>query len=226
MPRASSVARVALSTAATQPPRVGIQAGHWLTSQVPDELVKLRALGGGYYGYLTEWEYALDIALRVAAILSAKGYAVDVLPATVPEHYRADVFVSLHTDGDVTGTARGFKVAHGEDRSRFDDLLIETLAREYERVTHLPNNLSLTDEMTGYYAFRSSRFDHAVTALTPAAIIEMGFLTSAADRSLLLGQRDLVAFGIASAVQRFLEEMPSRMRARPDLMLPLRDEER
>ena len=32
--------------------------------------------------------------------------------------------------------------------------------------------------------------------------------------------------GRIQPVQRFLEEMPSRMRARADLMLPLHDEER
>lgn len=217
----ASVARAPSPPASPAPQRIGIQAGHWLTDEVPDELAKLRDLGGGYYGDLTEGAYVLDIARRVAMRLAAKGYVVDVLPATVPERYRADVFVSLHADGDETGTARGYKVAHGAERGPYEDTLVGVLTAEYARATHLPLDTNVTDAMTEYYAFRYWRFHHAVAPLTPAAIIELGFLTNAADRTLLLRQRDLVAIAIANAIARFLDEVPARMRVRDDLLLPL-----
>ncbi len=58
--------------------------------------------------------------------------------------------------------------------------------------------------MKGYYAFSRQRFRHAVSPFTPAVIIETGFLTDAADRSVLVDRTADVAQGIASGVLDFL----------------------
>lgn len=220
--RAAPVAHARHPAPESGPRRVGIQAGHWLTDEVPDELARLRPLGGAVYGDVTESAYVLDVARRVSTLLRARGYVVDLLPATVPERYRADVFVSLHADGDETGTARGFKVAHGFERGLHEDLLVDILAEEYGKATHLPIDTNVTEEMTRYYAFRYWRFKHSVAELTPAAIIELGFITSAADRALLTRQRDVVAGSIANAVTRFLSEVPARGPTRNAEQLALR----
>src|SRR5262249_29127622 len=49
------------------PKHVGLQAGHWLTDQVPPELGRLQqgATGGGKQ----EWQVNLDVAQRTAALL-------------------------------------------------------------------------------------------------------------------------------------------------------------
>lgn len=224
-PRATSsdpawVVRAPKPSIPTGPRRIGIQAGHWKTDEVPDELVNFRELGGAVSGDLTEWEYDLDIAQRVAALLQAKGFAVDVLPATIPEHYVADAFVSLHADGDQTGTARGFKVAHGDRRSPFDEALTEIMAQEYWKATQLPVDPNTTVDMLDYYAFRWERFQHALEPHTPAAILEMGFITNAQDVNVLLRQRDLVASAIASGITRFLAEVPQQAIFRDDLVFP------
>src|SRR5439155_12820374 len=78
--------------------RVGIQAGHWRSEELPDELASLREQGGARVGGASEVEITLAIAQRVAALLSARGVTVDILPATVPPGYRADAFVALHCD--------------------------------------------------------------------------------------------------------------------------------
>ncbi len=202
------------------PRRIGIQAGHWKTDEVPDELAKLRDLGGAVWGDVAEWEYTLDIAKRVVAKLAAKGYAVDLLSTTVPEHYLADVFVSLHADGDSTGTARGFKIAHGERRGPHEDALTEILGAEFARATGLPMDPNVTEDMRGYYAFRWERFRSSVVPHTPAALLEMGFITNAADRSVLLNRRDAVADGIVNGVVRFLDNVPSSALFRDDLVFP------
>ena len=87
------------------PKRVALQAGHWLTEQVPAELRGLQhgATGGGKQ----EWEVNLDIARRTAALLEAQGIQVDILPATIPVRYRAHVFVSIHADRDAIGRLSG-----------------------------------------------------------------------------------------------------------------------
>src|SRR5205823_5086813 len=91
------------------PRHVGLQAGHWLNDEVPPELGRLQ--GGSSGGGKAEWEVNLDVAQRTAALLQATGVQVDVLPATVPPHYRANLFLALHADGDPAGQANGFKVA-------------------------------------------------------------------------------------------------------------------
>jgi N-acetylmuramoyl-L-alanine amidase len=216
------IVRVPRPSVPPGPRRVGVQAGHWKTDEVPDELVKLRELSGGTFDDLTEWEYALDIANRVAAMLQAKGYVVDVLPATLPEQYLADAFVSLHADGDVTGGARGYKIAHGVRRGPYEDALTTILSEEYARATRLPLDFNITDDMWDYYAFRWDYFRASVAPHTPAAIIELGFLTNTADRAVLLRQPDLVAGGVANGIHRFLSEVPSRALFRDELVVPRR----
>jgi N-acetylmuramoyl-L-alanine amidase len=59
--------------------------------------------------------------------------------------------------------------------------------------------------MTYYYAFNSRRYCHAVAPGVPQAIIETGFLTSASDRQLLIGNPSVPAQGIADGIRAFLE---------------------
>src|SRR5262245_41056855 len=82
------------------PKRVGLQAGHWRTEEIPSEL---RGLGpGASAGGKAEWEVNLDIAERTAAILRAYGVEVDIIPTTLPIEYKAHAFLSIHADGDET----------------------------------------------------------------------------------------------------------------------------
>src|SRR5438105_9866986 len=120
--------------------RVGIQAGHWLTDQVPPELGRLQA--GAVGGGKQEWEVNLEVAQRAAALLEASGIAVDVLPATVPPRYRANAFIALHADGDPAGQARGFKVARPGFSSLpdVDDRLVQAFNQTYRFHTELPRD--------------------------------------------------------------------------------------
>ena len=53
--------------AVSGPRKVGIQAGHWRTSEAPPELRQLLEQTGPSWAGYTEWETNLDIAERVAA---------------------------------------------------------------------------------------------------------------------------------------------------------------
>lgn len=188
------------------PKRVGLQAGHWRNNEVPRELGRL--IGSGTSGGgKAEWEVNLDIARRAASILEGYGIIVDILPATVPPRYKAHAFVSIHADGDLSGALRGYKVA----RAGFspipvtDDALVEALYAEYGPATGLSrDDPHVSLRMVYYYAFNSRRYCHAVAPGVPAAIIEAGFLTNAADRGLLIGRPDAAAEGIARGVLAFL----------------------
>jgi len=185
--------------------RVAIQAGHWKTDEAPDEFPNLRFQFGSSIAGIDEVNVNLDIAHRIAVILRAKGIIVDVLPATIPPSYVADAFVSLHADDDGGfGTATGFKIAHGFYRGPYDNALVDALAKEYAAATGLSLNEHVTDDMTDYYAFAWFRYEHALAPHTPAAIIEMGYLSHEVDRALLTDEANVVALGLANGILRFL----------------------
>lgn len=187
------------------PRRVGLQAGHWLTEQTPPELGRLQHGSSG--GGKAEWEVNLDLAQRAKRWLEAAGVEVDVLPTTVPPRYRAHVFVSIHADGDLSGRLRGFKIARPGFSSvpEEDDRLVEALYQAYGAATGLPrDDAHISRRMIYYYAFNSRRFCHAVAPGVPQAIIETGFLTSALDRQVLLGNPEAAARGIANGILAFL----------------------
>jgi N-acetylmuramoyl-L-alanine amidase len=188
---------------------VAIQAGHWQTDEAPDEFPSLRFQFGTSVGGVNEVDVTLDIANRVAVILRAKGIVVDVLPATIPPSYVADAFVALHADDDGGyGSATGFKITHGFYRGPYEDALVADLTAAYAASTALPLNDQLTPDMTDYYAFAWFRYEHALAPHTPAAILEMGYLSNNDDRALLTEQPNVVAQGVADGVLRFLETNP------------------
>lgn len=187
--------------------RVGIQAGHWQYMDAPDELADLRRNPGTSGGGKAEWEVNLDIAERTAEILRQAGVEVDILPVTVPVRYRAHVFVTIHADGDVSGSLSGFKVTRPGFSSvpEVDDALVDALNHEYQAATGLRRqDNQISARMLWYYAFNARRYQHAVAPGVPQAIVETGFLTSSADRRLLIGDPDRAARGIAAGILKFL----------------------
>jgi hypothetical protein len=200
--------------------RVGIQAGHWKMAEVPNEMARMAGQTGTSAAGFVEWQVNLDIAGRVATRLRSESVVVDILPATIPEGYLANVFVSLHADGDRTGNERGFKVAHGSRRGPYEPRLVTAIIEEYGRATGLPWLPGVSRNMTGYYAFAWGRFRASVAPHVPAAILEMGFLTHAADRAILVGQPDRIADGIVRGIMRFLQEVPTEVAFAEDLLVP------
>ncbi|MGE3909529.1 MAG: N-acetylmuramoyl-L-alanine amidase [Chloroflexota bacterium] len=201
------------------PKRVGLQAGHWRVEESPDEL---RGLGpGASAAGRNEWEVNLDIAERTATILRAHGVEVDVLASTVPIEYKAHLFLSIHADGDEAGARRGYKLGRAawSATPEADDRLMAAISDAYGPATLLPlDPAGPSRRMTAYYAFNSRRYCHAIAPGTPSAILEAGYLTSAVDRDILLGDPDAAARGIAAGVLRFLElphqvvlELPPRV---------------
>jgi N-acetylmuramoyl-L-alanine amidase len=186
--------------------RVGLQAGHWRVEEAPGELRGLST--GTYGGGKAEWEVNLDVAERAATMLRDVGVEVDVLPVQLPPRYRAHALIALHADGDTSGALNGFKVARAVFSAvpETDERLVATLNDAYQAVTGMPrDDWHISRRMTGYYAFNSRRYCHAIAPGVPAAIVEMGFLTNAGDRLLLLGNPDLLARGVADGILRFLD---------------------
>jgi hypothetical protein len=189
--------------------RVGIQVGHWKVDEAPVEFPNLRYQGGASIAGIDEVVVNLDVAERVAEILRSRGVIVDILPATIPPGYLADAFVSLHADDDGHGSATGFRIAHGFYRGGFEDALVDALTSEYAQSSGLPWNSTITDSMTDYYALAWFRYQHALAPHTPAAIVEMGFLSNARDRRLITERPQVIATGLANGILRFLEAHPA-----------------
>jgi N-acetylmuramoyl-L-alanine amidase len=204
------------------PRRVGIQVGHWKTDEVPAELgTRIIQQTGTSWAGVKEVDVNMDIAKRVSAALTARGYAVDILATTIPVGYLADVFLALHADGDGTGENSGFKMAHGSRRGPYEDKLVSLIRDEYAKATNLAwDGLHVTRNMSAYFCFNWGRYQHAAAPHTPAAILEMGYLSNDADRELLTEHPDIVASAIVAGIQRFLDDVPRTKIFGEDLIVP------
>jgi len=204
------------------PRRIGIQVGHWMTDQVPAELgTRITFQTGTSWAGVQEVDVNMDVAQRIKAQLTARGYIVDLIPTTVPVGYIADVFLALHADGDGTGEKSGFKIAHGSRRGPYEDKLVSFLRDEYSKGTGLDwDALGISRNMTNYFSFNWGRYQHAAAAHTPAAILEMGFLSNDYDRELMIDKADGVATAIVNGIQRFLDDVPRSKIFGEDLIVP------
>lgn len=190
---------------------MGLQVGHWQSEALPAELTRLHGSVGGYFEQYHELDVNLDVARRAGKLLRDAGVAIDLLPAEVPEAYRADAFLSVHADTNLRQRWRGYKLACSafSQNPAAADALVQALDTEYVRATGLARDVhptGITPDMLEYYGFNFKQFRHAVHPQTPAAIIEMGFISDAADRQVLYGAPDKAADGIARGLLAFLRQ--------------------
>lgn len=204
IPKATSAAIV--TPAPPIKAHVGLQVGHWESEDLPDELGILRTEHGASAGGYNEVDINYAIAQRVAALLRARSITVDILPATVPSGYTADAFIAIHSDYNNSPTMNGFKLARFRDSAipARDDALLNAITVDYGAATGQSRDTYITRAMTGYYAFNNADFQHAIAPQTPGVIIELGFLTNGADRTLLTERQETVATGLSTGIIRFL----------------------
>ncbi len=206
---APAVIGAATAAAATAPiqARVGLQVGHWEREKLPAELAVLRTEGGASAAGYQEVDINYAVAQQVATLLRARGITVDILPATIPSGYQADAFIAIHCDANNDPGIAGFKLARYGDSviPTRDDALLNAITTTYGAATGQRLDSIISRAMIYYYAFNSRDFAHAISPQTPGAIIELGFLTSPADRTLLINQQPLLAKGLADGIIRFLQ---------------------
>ncbi len=172
-------------------PRIGVIAGH----------------GGSDSGAicadgLQEVDVNRDIARRVVAMLTQRGWVVDLLDEfdVRLNGYQADALLSIHADSCNVPGKTGFKVTRAEAgfQPPSADVLVDCLTRYYAEHTGLAfDPYTITYDMTRYHAY------YEIDRNTPAAIIETGFLLD--DRELLTQKSDVVALGIADGMVCFIE---------------------
>ncbi len=174
-------------------PVIGIVAGHWKNDT-----------GAVCPDGLTEVDVNLNIASIVQKKLVDKGYKVDLLSEFDErlDGYQAIALVSIHADSCnfINNQATGYKVAAAmATHSQLEQAarLTSCLRQRYGQATNLPvHSTSVTPDMTRYHAFGE------ISDLTPAAIIETGFLNL--DRELLTQQPDIVAQGIINGIMCYI----------------------
>lgn len=189
------------------PARVGLQVGHWNSAGLPDELERLRQNTGASGGGKWEWEVNLEIAEQTAELLRAQGVDVDILPATVPPKYWADVFVAIHADGSTDRGVSGYKMAAPwRDFTGNANRLVQIMEAAYEEATDMKQDPNITRNMRGYYAFSWWRYEHAIHPMTTAVIVETGFLTSPVDQRLIVKQPQIPAQALADGLMAYLRE--------------------
>jgi N-acetylmuramoyl-L-alanine amidase len=188
------------------PAKVGLQVGHWKNDELPEELERLRGNTGSSGGGRAEWEVNLAIAEETKKLLTERGVEVDILPATIPPQYWADVFVAIHADGSTDTSQSGFKVASPRrDFSGKSGNLVSLVEQEYQKATKLTLDPNVSRNMRGYYAFAWWRYDHAVHPKATSVILETGFLTSSGDRRTIVAKPQIPAQGLANAIISFLD---------------------
>lgn len=152
---------------------------------------------------VTENDINFGVASKVVQYLRQRSYRVDLLDEFDPRlnDYQAAALVSIHANScqDYGEVVSGYLVAKAAAKPSEgpDDQLAECVARYYGPMTGLERRFSLTVDMTDYHTFRE------LHPLTPAAIIELGFMR--ADQQILVEQQDLLARAIVEGILCFLE---------------------
>lgn len=189
------------------PAKVGLQVGHWKNNELPEELSALIGSTGASGGGKSEWEVNYAIALEIKQRLEVEEVVVELIPATVPPRYWADVFLAIHADGSEDPDKSGYKfAAPWRDYTGQADDLVATLEQYYEQGTGLAKDPNITRNMRGYYAFAWWRYHHAIDPMATAVIAETGFLTNRADRELLIYSPEVSGEAIAEALLSHLAD--------------------
>lgn len=195
--------------------RVGIVSGHRGPEVPPDP-------GAVCPDGLTEAGINFAVAQKVVLKLRQRGYSVDLLDEfdTRLDGYQAAALVSIHanTCQDFGELVSGYLIAAASARTSArgnDQLLVDCISRFYAQYSGLERRDGLTVDMTDYHTFRE------IHQLTPAAIIELGFLLG--DRNPLTEQQDALAEGITQGILCFLEpdSIPISASPIPDTPTPL-----
>ncbi|MFN8374816.1 MAG: hypothetical protein U0694_18295 [Anaerolineae bacterium] len=195
--------------------RIGIVSGHRGPENDPGA-VCIGADGSAVHP--TENEINFSVAQIVVRDLRGLGYTVDLLDEFDPrlENYQAAALVSIHSNtcqdwgGEIVS---GFLIASASSRAGMggeDDILVDCIAQNYGTITGLERRLGVTVDMTDYHSFRE------IHPLTPAAIIELGFMR--ADWDILSTRSEDMARAITDGVLCFLN--PNGLTPTPPLESP------
>lgn len=159
---------------------------------------------------LTEAEINSEIARRVVTGLEGSGFKTVLLEEFDArlDGFRGSALVSIHADScaAINDEATGFKVSAAIDTAvpGRSQRLVACMADRYGRATDLRYHpSSVTLDMTEYHTF------FEIDSLTPAAIVEVGFLFL--DRDFLTEHPEKAARGIVDGLLCFVNNEPATL---------------
>jgi N-acetylmuramoyl-L-alanine amidase len=189
--------------------RVAIQAGHWKNDELPRELRHLIGVSGAEVQGIEEYEINKAVADALARRLARAGIQVDVLPATVPPGLRADLFLSIHSDWADRSKNHGWKVSPPAKPSKASQRLSDALAASFAAESAIRQDVAqISDNMYDYYAFNATKYRHSIDPLTPAAIVELGFMSNPAEFKRLRREPDWWAAILERGLRSYLATTP------------------
>ncbi|MEM6501521.1 MAG: N-acetylmuramoyl-L-alanine amidase [Cyanobacteria bacterium P01_C01_bin.89] len=186
--------------------RIFLSAGHGGVEQGVVDL-------GVQVGELTEAEQMILLRDQVAQTLESRGIAVLSVPdelslqqtiAWINARARTgDFAVEIHGDSSDNPSVRGmtaYYIANNRDRQLHAELLLRSV---FARVPQLANRGARSDTETGLGSRVFCR-DPKI----PSLLLEVGFLTNAADAWVIQNRRTEIAAGIADGMGRILGVLP------------------
>ncbi len=128
-----------------------------------------------------------------------------ILPALFPGILGRG-FVAIHADGNEDPFKSGYKLASPRrDVTGNSAELLTHIENTYGDITQLELDPDVTRNMRGYYAFSWRRYEHAVHPMTASVILETGFLSSPADRLVIVNRPEVSSEGLALGIIQYLQ---------------------
>jgi N-acetylmuramoyl-L-alanine amidase len=191
------------------PLRVAIQAGHWKNDELPRELRHLIGVSGAEVQHVEEYVINKAVADALARRLERAGIEAEVLPATVPPDLRADLFLAIHCDWADRSKNHGWKVSPPDKPSKASQRLSDALAASFAVESSIRRDVArISDNMYDYYAFNAAKYEHSIDPLTPAAIVELGFMSNPAEFKRLRREPDWWAGILERGLRSYLATTP------------------
>ena len=160
---------------------------------------------GAIGGNIREKDITLDVAKRVEKLLKQKGYQVKMTRTNdtyvslqdrveISEEYSPDIFVSIHVNSSVKPEITGVETHYYHQESMS---LAQTVHSSFASAVQSPNR--------GLFKSKFYVINHTTS---PAILIEIGFISNAAERGQLVGEKRKqdTAKSIADGIQNYFKQ--------------------
>lgn len=162
---------------------------------------------GSSYDEVIEKDITLEIAKKIEALLKESDYKVALVRdddtfvelgerAEFANRKSAKIFVSIHCNSSEDGEGEGIETFYTDQKDELNEQLAQILQKKIIEQTDARDREAKTADYTVL-----------VRTNMPAALVEVGFLTSSSERALLQTEdyQDKLAKGIAEGILEFLE---------------------